>query len=99
MRSAARDDYSFLVLRENRLAFAAASRLVAASKAKEAPPPVTIYGPSGTGKSHLVRQAVRSYRAHSAGERVVVLTAAQFGDEFSEASAAKTLPAFVRKYR
>ncbi|HVJ68829.1 MAG TPA: DnaA/Hda family protein [Caulifigura sp.] len=99
MRSAARDDHSFLVLRENRLAFAAASRLVAASKSKEAPPPVTIYGPSGTGKSHLVRQAVRTYRAHSPGERVVALSAAQFGDEFAEASDSKSLAAFVRKYR
>ena len=99
MRSAARDDHSFLVLRENRLAFAAVTRLVAPSKAKEAPPAVTIYGPSGTGKSHLVRHAVRAYRTHSQGDRVVVLTAAQFGDEFAEASDSKSLAAFVRKYR
>ncbi len=99
MRSAVRDDHSFLVLRENRLAFAAITRLIAPAKSKDAPPPVTIYGPSGTGKSHLVRHAIRSYRSHAPGERVVSLTAAQFGDEFSEASATKSLPAFVRKYR
>jgi chromosomal replication initiator protein len=63
------------------------------------PPPVTIYGPSGTGKSHLVRHAIRSFRANFPGERVVMLTAPQFGDEFAEASDSKSLAAFVRKYR
>ncbi len=99
MRSAVRDDHSFLVLRENRLAFAAITRIVAVSKSKETPPPVTIYGPSGTGKSHLVRHAIRTYRSHSQSDRVVTLTASQFGDEFAEASESKSLASFVRKYR
>jgi len=99
MRSAARDDHSFLVLRENRLAFAAVTTLLAPSKSKEAHPPVTVYGPSGSGKSHLVRHAIRSFRASFPGEKVVLLTAAQFGDEFAEASDSKTLASFVRKYR
>ncbi len=99
MAPTARDDHSFLVLRENRLAFAAVTRLVAASKSKDSPPPVTLYGPSGTGKSHLARHAARAFRSHFPGERVTLVTAAQFGDEFAEASEAKSLAAFVRKYR
>jgi chromosomal replication initiator protein len=99
MRSAARDDHSFLVLRENRLAFAAVAGLVEPSKSKEVPPPVTIYGPSGSGKSHLVRHAIRTFRTRFPGERVIHLSASQFGDEFAEASDSKTLATFVRKYR
>jgi len=99
MAPAARDDHSFLVLRENRLAFAAVTRLVEPRKSKDAPPPVTVYGPSGSGKSHLVRHAIRSFRTRLPGERVVHFTAAQFGDEFAEASDSKSLATFVRKYR
>ena len=77
----------------------AVTRLVAASKSKDSPPPVTLYGPSGTGKSHLARHAARAFRSHFPGERVTLVTAAQFGDEFAEASEAKSLAAFVRKYR
>ncbi|MBX3442540.1 MAG: hypothetical protein KF774_09030 [Planctomyces sp.] len=97
-RSASRDDPSFLVLRENRLAFAAVSQFGSTSTRTPAPP-VVIYGPSGMGKSQLVRHAQRLYHEGHPQERVQSLTAGQFAEEFAEASAEKSLAAFVRKYR
>jgi chromosomal replication initiator protein len=98
-RTHERDDHSFLVLRENRLAFTAVSQLATATSAKGPIAPVTIYGPSGTGKSHLARHAVRAFHEHSSKERAISVTAAQFAEELAEASASKTLPDFVRRYR
>jgi chromosomal replication initiator protein len=98
-RTHERDDHSFLVLRENRLAFTAITQLATASPAKGAIAPVTIYGPSGTGKSHLARHAVRVFQEHLPKDRVISVTAAQFAEELAEASASKTLPDFVRRYR
>lgn len=98
VRGSAREDHSFLVLRENRLAFAAVSQLVNGSRSKPGQAPVTLYGASGTGKSHLVRHAIRLFREHSS-DRVVSLSATQFADELAAASDSKTLANFVRKYR
>jgi len=98
-RGSAREDHSFLVLRENRLAFAAVTQLANGSRAKAGPAPVTLYGPSGTGKSHLVRHAIRMFRENAPNDRVVNITAKQFADELAAASDSKTLANFVRKYR
>jgi chromosomal replication initiator protein len=98
-RTHERDDHSFLVLRENRLAFTAVSQLANAGSAKSPYVPVTVHGPSGSGKSHLARNAVRAFHEHAAKERAIAVTAAQFAEELAEASASKTLPEFVRRYR
>lgn len=79
----------FLVLPENRFAFEAISSM------GEGPPrPVYLHGPSGVGKSHLARHAVRLFLSHQPGARVQHLTAGEFAAEFSEASCNRTIPLF-----
>jgi chromosomal replication initiator protein len=61
--------------------------------------PLLIYGPTGTGKTHLlegVYSAFRRSRPHSA---TVILSAEQFTSYFLEALHGSGLPNFRRKYR
>jgi chromosomal replication initiator protein len=98
VRRPTREDHSFLVLRENRLAFAAVTQLIDV-KSRTAAPVVMIYGPSGTGKSHLARHAARAFREASSDGTIVSLLASQFADELAAASDTRDLPTFTRKYR
>lgn len=77
-----------LVLPENRFAFEAISAIGAGG------PPIFLYGPSGIGKSHLARYAVREYLARHPQARVQHLTAGDFATEFAEAAARGTIPLF-----
>ncbi|MGE5195665.1 MAG: DnaA ATPase domain-containing protein [Deltaproteobacteria bacterium] len=79
----------FLVLPENRFAFEAV-----ASIGEGKPRPVYLHGPSGVGKSHLARHAVRQFLTREPNARVQHLTAAEFAAEFSEASTNRTIPLF-----
>ena len=79
----------FLVLPENRFAFEAISSI-----GEGTPRPVYLHGPSGTGKSHLVRHAVRSFLSKRPDARVQHLTAGEFAAEFADASSAKTISLF-----
>jgi len=79
----------FLVLPENRFAFEAVSTI-----GEGTPRPLYLYGPSGMGKSHLARHAMRLFLLRQPGARVQHLTASEFAVEFSEASATRTIPLF-----
>ncbi len=79
----------FLVLPENRFAYEAISTV-----GQEPLRPIYIYGPSGTGKSHLARHAVRLFLARRPKARVEHVTAAEFAAEFAEASSRKAIPLF-----
>jgi chromosomal replication initiator protein len=79
----------FLVLPENRFAFEAISSI-----GEGTPRPIFLYGPSGVGKSHLARHAVRLFLTRKPTARVQHLTAGEFAAEFSEASAHQTIPLF-----
>jgi len=79
----------FLVLPENRFAFEAV-----ASVGEGQPRPVFLHGPSGVGKSHLARHAVRLFLSRQPNARVQHLTAAEFAAEFSEASSNRSIPLF-----
>ncbi|HEY3968262.1 MAG TPA: DnaA/Hda family protein [Planctomycetaceae bacterium] len=85
---------SFLVLPENRFAFEAVSAIGEAALGDERPRPIFLYGPSGVGKTHLARHAVRSFLARRPDARVEHITAAEFAAEFAEASSRKTIPLF-----
>ena len=56
--------------------------------------PIFLYGPSGVGKTHLARHAVRLFLARRPAARVEHVTAAEFAAEFAEASSRKTIPLF-----
>lgn len=79
----------FLPLPENRFALEALSSL-----GGDDPRPVFLYGPSGVGKSHLARHAVRLFLSEYPQARVEHLTAADFAADFAEASAHGTIPLF-----
>src|SRR5579872_2942576 len=79
----------FLVLPENRFAFEAVSPIGEGTIR-----PVYLHGPSGVGKSHLVRQAVRHFLTRQPAARVQHLTAGEFAAEFSEASSNRTIALF-----
>jgi Cdc6-like AAA superfamily ATPase len=47
--------------------------------------PLVLYGPSGTGKSHLTRGLAAEWRSHDRRLRVVCTTAVDFARELAEA--------------
>ncbi len=85
---------SFLVLPENRFAFEAVRAIADPQPADDPPRPIYLYGPSGVGKTHLARHAVRLFLARHPTARVEHVTAAEFAAEFAEASSRKTIPLF-----
>ena len=68
---------SVVLVKENRLAHAAVTRL-ARKKAGEGAGLVYLYGPSGVGKSHLVRHFLREAHQHAPRLRVVAATTSEF---------------------
>jgi len=84
----------FLVLPENRFAFEAVS-----SAGEEPTRPIYLYGPSGTGKSHLARHAVRQFLARRPQARIEHVTAAEFAAEFADASSRRAIPLFQAAHR
>jgi chromosomal replication initiator protein len=74
----------FLVLPESQLAFAAATQLRTVRSTRPLPV-LTICGPSGTGKSHLVAQVFADRRASGDSAKAIEVTAQEFADEWTEA--------------
>ena len=79
----------YLVLPENQFAFEAVASIGAGE-----PRPVYLHGPSGVGKSHLARHAVRLVLTRNPNARVQHLSAGEFAAEFSEAAANRAIPLF-----
>lgn len=97
-RGRSRDSHSFLVIEENRFAYAAAMQL----RTAEASRPcrlVTICGPSGCGKSHLARQLIRDALLEDPQLIDTYVTAAEFVAEFTAAAEANCIPEFQHSYR
>ncbi|WP_437201385.1 helix-turn-helix domain-containing protein [Planctomicrobium sp. SH664] len=88
----------FVPLPENRLAIAAVRRLAPGIKRRTVRL-VTLVAPPGAGKSHLVRELIRSWEATAPQGRVLTVTASQFSAQLAEASAANTIPQFQLRYR
>lgn len=96
-RSAKLDAPPFLVLGENQFAYAAVTRLGAASATRVCPI-VTIYGPPGCGKSHLAGQLVDSMAAQQPPAAVSHVLAAEFAAEWSEAVRSRSIGQFEDMY-
>ena len=61
--------------------------------------PLFIYGPSGTGKTHLLQSIWKAARSRVKRHKAIFLTAEQFTSCFLEALQGSGLPSFRRKYR
>ena len=93
-----RDPHSFLIIEENRFAYAAVMQL----RTGEASRPcrlVTISGPSGCGKSHLARQLVREAHTEDPQLADAHVTAAEFAAEYAAAAEAACIPEFQQAFR
>jgi len=61
--------------------------------------PLVIYGPVGTGKTHLLEGVCRQLRKTQPHLQVALLTAEAFSNYFTQALAERTLPSFRHKFR
>ena len=61
--------------------------------------PLFVYGPTGTGKTHLLEGIWSEIRRKESSKKVVYLSAEQFTTYFLEALKSSGLPSFRRKYR
>lgn len=61
--------------------------------------PLVLYGPVGSGKSHLAIGVALEFRRRYPGEPVAVTTAAEFSQSLSDAKASHTLAEFRRRHR
>ncbi len=87
---------SFVVGNSNCLAFKSA-QITAEQPGTYSP--LFVYGPTGTGKSHLLEGICGAFRNHRPRARTVYLSAEQFTSSFLEALRGTGLPSFRRKYR
>lgn len=61
--------------------------------------PLLVYGPTGTGKTHLLEGLAHAARQLRGVKRVVLMSSEQFTSYFLEALQGSGLPSFRRKYR
>jgi chromosomal replication initiator protein len=61
--------------------------------------PLFVYGPTGTGKTHLLEGICRAFRQTHPRAGAVLLSAEQFTSSFLEALHGSGMPSFRRKYR
>lgn len=87
---------SFVVGESNEYAYTAAQ--LTASRRQQASP-VVFVGPTGVGKTHLLRAIAREYRRLNPASIAVYLTAEQFTTSFIEAIRGTGLPSFRQKCR
>lgn len=88
----------FLILPENRFAY---SVLMSWDETPpdDAVPPIYLYGPSGTGKSHLVRAALGRLAATFPDWRILTITAGEFLARCSEAADTREFRAFRKQFQ
>jgi chromosomal replication initiator protein len=86
----------FIVGNTNRVAFTGAQSV---SQRPGRITPFFVYGPAGTGKTHLLEAVATTARRRCGLRRVVMLSSEQFTSSFLEALRGTGLPSFRRKYR
>ncbi len=57
---------------------------------------VFLYGPSGAGKTHLIRQALRAVRKENPRVRIIEITGGEFAARFAEAADERNCAEFRR---
>lgn len=87
---------AFVVGASNEYAFRAAELT---GRGRQQASPVLFCGPTGVGKTHLLRAIAREYRRHLSRSAVVYLSAEQFTTGFVEAVRGSGLPSFRQKCR
>lgn len=87
---------TFVVGNGNRVAHAAATSLLGRLGRVS---PLTIYGPAGCGKTHLLEAIWTAARKSGKVRSVIYLTAEQFTTHFVDALKGAGLPSFRKKYR
>jgi chromosomal replication initiator protein len=87
---------AFVVGKGNEYAFAAAEMT---ARGLQQASPVLFHGPTGVGKSHLLRSIRTEYRRRNSRARAIYLTAEQFTTSFVEALHGSGLPSFRQKCR
>jgi chromosomal replication initiator protein len=86
----------FVMGRSNEYAFRAAELT---ARGRQQASPLLLVGPSGAGKTHLLRAIQQEYRRHHARDAVLYLTAEQFTTSFVEALRGSGMPSFRQKCR
>jgi chromosomal replication initiator protein len=87
---------SFVLGTSNRLAFTTAQMALARPGSVS---PLLVYGPHGTGKTHLLEGIWSAFRRAHRQAGAIYLSAEQFTSYFLEALRGAGLPSFRRKYR
>ena len=88
----------FLVLQENRFAYSTVT-LLGAHRARHLNRLVFIFGPPGTGKSHLARHFVLNEFHRNENIRLLHTTASDFSAQLAEASHQRSISDFQKRYR
>jgi chromosomal replication initiator protein len=87
---------TFIVGATNEYAFRAAELT---GRGRQQASPLLLCGPTGVGKTHLLKAVLREYRRHHARATAVYLSAEQFTTGFVEAVRGSGLPSFRQKCR
>jgi chromosomal replication initiator protein len=86
----------FILGSSNEYAFRAAELT---ARGRQQASPLLFCGPSGVGKTHLLKAIQQEYRRHHVGASVLYLTAEQFTSSFVEALRGTGMPSFRQKCR
>lgn len=87
---------SFVAGSSNQLAYTAATMVCQTPGVAS---PLFVFGPSGTGKTHLLRAIAEQLRRRHRMRRVIYLSSEQFTNDFISSVGSSGLPAFRRRYR
>lgn len=89
--------HDFAVSPANKLAYTAA--LQAAERALPPASTLYLYGPVGTGKTHLLEGICSALRRREPHANVVLISAEAFANYFTQALSDKSLPSFRQRFR
>ncbi|MDA0834952.1 MAG: chromosomal replication initiator protein DnaA [Planctomycetota bacterium] len=87
----------FVVGRSNELAFTAVKQVSELPGARYNP--LYIYGGVGIGKTHLLNGLAKELRRQNAGLQILLLTAENFANAFTQGLREKSLPSFRQRFR